>query len=66
MMTCFNRFFGRCDKCIIDYSDNHPNNKDCKYYQEFWINTFEVMEEESSNFNKINKYLEIYSENAMG
>ena len=32
MVTCLNRWLGRCTKCSRDYNPHHPNNLDCKDY----------------------------------
>jgi len=34
IVTCLNRYLGRCPKCKRDYDqEHHPNNLDCPHYQ---------------------------------
>ena len=54
MKTCLNRLIGRCEHmngregCKSDYdTTHHPNNYDCKDYQEANMIMFEVRNENS-------------------
>lgn len=59
MKTCLNRLIGRCKDCTINYnSNNHPNNYDCKDYQEANIHTFEVEKKDEEGLDSISKLLD--------
>ena len=30
--VCLNKFLGNCPDCTTDFSDHHPNNRDCQGY----------------------------------
>jgi hypothetical protein len=56
--TCLNRLIGRCkntngkEECKRDYdTTHHPNNYDCKDYQEVSMITFEVKNEDLRKYS---------------
>ena len=57
--TCLNRLIGRCKKlCKQDYDiSHHPNNYDCKDYQEVNLITFEVISGSSKKYSFQRKLL---------
>lgn len=44
IVTCENRFLGKCKNCQPDYdTSHHPNNYDCPFYKEMKLETFNVI-----------------------
>jgi len=43
IVTCLNRYLGRCPKCKRDYDpEHHPNNLDCREYESLSLSIRDV------------------------
>jgi len=53
IVTCKNRFLGKCKNCQKDYdASHHPNNYDCPMHERIRLIEYNICENPDKNYSK--------------